>query len=77
MSNTLDVCQTGYDYERYQLNELENDNMKIKNQLSIATKALHYYAEGTLCSSVAQQALKEMEEVGNIHENLELMESLR
>ena len=40
MSNTIDVCQTGYDYEQFQLNELENENMKLKKQLEIATKAL-------------------------------------
>ena len=40
MSNTIDVCQSGYDYEQYQLNELENENMKLKKQLEIATKAL-------------------------------------
>lgn len=72
MSNTLDFCQTGYDYERYQLNELENENMKLKKQLSIATKALKKYARwdsdaGNGClyempaPSLAQQALKEME----------------
>jgi len=41
MSNTIDVCQTGYDYEQFQLNELENENMKLKKQLAIATKALN------------------------------------
>lgn len=40
MSNTIDVCQTGYDYEQFQLNELENENMKLKKQLAIATNAL-------------------------------------
>ena len=40
MSNTIDVCQTGYDYEQFQLNELENENMKLKKQLEIATRAL-------------------------------------
>ena len=40
MSNTIAVCQTGYDYEQFQLNELENENMKLKKQLEIATKAL-------------------------------------
>lgn len=40
MSNTIDVCQTGYDYEQFQLNALENENMKLKKQLEIATKAL-------------------------------------
>lgn len=41
MSNTIDVCQTGYDYEQYQLNELENENIKLKKQLAISTKALN------------------------------------
>lgn len=45
MSNTIDVCQTGYDYEQFQINELENENMKLKKQLVIATKALKEYAE--------------------------------
>ena len=40
MSNTIDICQTGYDYEQFQLNELENENMKLKKQLEIATRAL-------------------------------------
>lgn len=40
MSNTIDVCETGYDYEQFQMNELENENMKLKKQLEIATKAL-------------------------------------
>ena len=35
----------------------------LQRKLEIATKALQYYAEGTLGSSVAQQALKEMEEI--------------
>ena len=41
MSNTIDVCQTGYDYEQFQLNALENENMKLKKQLAISTKALN------------------------------------
>ena len=45
MSNTRDVCQSGYDYEQYQLNELENENMKLKKQLAIATKVLEQYAD--------------------------------
>ena len=45
MSNTIDVCQSGYDYEQYQLNELENENMKLKKQLAIATKVLEQYAD--------------------------------
>lgn len=40
MSNTIDFCQTGYDYEQFLLNELENENMKLKKKLEIATKAL-------------------------------------
>ena len=40
MSNTLDACQTGYDYEQYQMNELENENMKLKEQLSEANEIL-------------------------------------
>lgn len=40
MSKTIDYCPTGYDYEQYQLNELENENMKLKKQLAIVTKAL-------------------------------------
>lgn len=73
MSNTIDVCQTGYDYERYQLNELENENMKLKKRLEIATKALEEIPDlagnnengindyGIVCC--AQDALKEMEGV--------------
>ena len=34
MSNTIDVCQTGYDYEQYQLNELENENMELKKRIT-------------------------------------------
>lgn len=45
MSNTIDVCETGYDYEQFQMNELENENMKLKKQLAIATKALEQYAD--------------------------------
>lgn len=41
MSNIIDFCPTGYDYEQYQLNELENENMKLKKQLEIAVKALN------------------------------------
>ena len=40
MSNTIDFCETGYDYEQYQLNELENENMKLKEQLSEANEIL-------------------------------------
>ena len=45
MSNIIDVCQTGYDYEQFQLNELENENIKLKKKLKIATKALKKYQE--------------------------------
>lgn len=42
MNNIIetDMCPTGYDYEQYQLSELVNENMKLKKQLEIATKAL-------------------------------------
>lgn len=40
MSNTLDVCETGYDYEQYQLNELENENMKLREQIAEANEIL-------------------------------------
>lgn len=70
MSNTIDVCQSGYDYEQYQLNELENENMKLKKQLEIATKALkkieEYTKEFSLPSytgMLCHKALKEMEGV--------------
>lgn len=42
----------------------ENEHYKTIQQLAIATKALQYYAEGTLGSSVARQALKEIDLVG-------------
>ena len=45
MSNTIDICQTGYDYEQYQLNELEHENIKLKKQLEIAKKALKFYSD--------------------------------
>ena len=70
MSNTIDVCQTGYDYEQFQLNELENENMKLKKQLTIATKALKEYADPRIWEmdgfcykdgDIARKALKEME----------------
>ena len=68
MSNTIDVCQSGYDYEQYQLNELENENMKLKKQLEIATKALKYIKafkgwQRYDCERCADNALKEMEGV--------------
>lgn len=37
--------------------------IELEKELKIATKALQYYADGTLGSSVARQALKEMEGV--------------
>lgn len=45
------------------IDSLEDQVESLQKKLEIATKALKYYAEGTLGSSVAQQALKEMEEV--------------
>lgn len=76
MSNTIDVCQTGYDYEQYQLNELENDNMKLREKLDIATKALKEYENKQNWDirgvsfmkynkgfTIAKKALKEMEGV--------------
>lgn len=45
MSNTIDVCQTGYDYEQYQLNVLENENMKLKKQLAEANKLIKDFHE--------------------------------
>ena len=70
MSNIIDFCPTGYDYEQYQLNELENENMKLKKQLVIAKKALEeiqeYTKEYSLPSytgMLCHKALKEMEGV--------------
>ena len=70
MSNTIDACQTGYDYEQFQLNELENENMKLKRQLEIAIKALkeieEYTKEFSLPSytgMLCYKALKELEGV--------------
>ena len=70
MSNTIDTCQTGYDYEQFQLNELENENMKLKKKLEIATKALkeieEYTKEFSLPSytgMLCYKALKELEGV--------------
>lgn len=40
MSNTIDICETGYNYEQFQMNELENENMKLKEQLAEAEKTL-------------------------------------
>lgn len=72
MNNTLDVCQTGYDYEQHQLNELENENMKLKKKLELAVEALKFYTlEDSYVSCfgnpvnpnpmVARKALKELE----------------
>ena len=70
MRNTIEFCPTGYDYEQYQLNELENENMKLKKQLVIAKKALkeieEYTKEYSLPSytgMLCYKALKEMEGV--------------
>ena len=38
--------------------------IELEKKLAIAVKALQYYAEGTLGSSVAQKALKEIDFVG-------------
>lgn len=74
MSNAIDVCQTGYDYEQFLLNELEDENMKLKKKLDIAVKALKSYANKKNWRvdnmwdvtyygyKPAQEALKEMEE---------------
>ena len=43
MSDSLDVCQTGYDYEQFQINELENENMKLKEQLLKEIEILEQY----------------------------------
>ena len=40
MSNTIDVCQTGHDYEQFQPNELENENMKLREQLKEAEETI-------------------------------------
>ena len=63
MKYTMDVCPTGYDYEQYQLNELVNENMKLKKQLEIATRALKKYESATGWGREAFLALKEMEGV--------------
>lgn len=70
----IDMCSTGYDYEQYQLSELENENMKLKNKIAIATKALEKYKEDYFFTEyggrstnpypdIARKALKEMEGV--------------
>lgn len=56
-----DVCSTGYDYEQYQLNELENENMKLRRKLEIATRALKKYESSAGYGREAFLALKEME----------------
>lgn len=76
MSNTIDFCPTGYDYEQFQLNELENENMKLRRKLEIATKALKGYENKQNWDkngisfmkynkgfTLAKKALKEMEDV--------------
>ena len=45
MSDTIDVCQTGYDYEQFQLNELENENMKLKEQLTEANEIIKGFSK--------------------------------
>ena len=78
MSNTVDTCQTGYDYEQYQLNELENKNMELKKQLAISIKTLKDIVEdynrnepceedcvGYYMYHIAKRALKEMKQEEN------------
>lgn len=63
-----------YDYEQYQLNKLENENMELKKQLAISTKALKDIMEdyksngpcvedcvGYYMYHIARKALKEIE----------------
>ena len=45
MSDTIDVCQTGYDYEQFQLNELENENMKLKEQITEANEIIKGFSK--------------------------------
>ena len=45
MSDTIDVCQTGYDYEQFQLNALENENMKLKEQLTEANEIIKGFSK--------------------------------
>ena len=45
MSNTLDACQTGYDYEQYLMNELENENMKLKEQITEANEIIKGFSK--------------------------------
>lgn len=45
------------------LNNKDVDIELLQKKLEIATKALQYYAEGTLGGSFASETLKEMEEV--------------
>lgn len=42
----------------------------LQKKLDIATKALQYYAEGTLGSSVAEQALKEIDLVRTLEKEV-------
>lgn len=56
------------DYDEYKqlvskTDESSRKALQLEKKLEIATKALQYYADGTLGSSVARQALKEMEGV--------------
>lgn len=51
------------DKARTRIDELVAKTDTLEKKLDIVTKALQYYAEGTLGSSVAQQALKEIEDV--------------
>ena len=48
---------------RHTRNQLTEQILRLEKKLNIATSTLEYYAEGTIGSSVAEQALKEMEEV--------------
>jgi hypothetical protein len=61
----ISIEDTKFTEEDYQemLAYKEELLQEYKRKLNIATSALQYYAEGTLGSSVAEQALKEMEEV--------------
>ena len=45
MSDTIDVCQTGYDYEQFQLNAWENENMKLKEQLTEANEIIKGFSK--------------------------------
>lgn len=45
MSGSLDVCETGYDYEQFQMNELENENMKLKEQIAEANEIIKGFSK--------------------------------